>query len=316
MVEKIDTLYEKLDQRFDKLMHLMETFLDAFFHVIDKSLFKVSIFFKQVLDKLSELIQANSKFLRYVSFPWSSIIPKVWVWWFKNSKPNYPILQPGMHMVRAPVGGGKSLTSATIAYIQLQLTGYPSYFTAKVEKPKLTDDGKFWYTTHRVIDLADYYKDGKKVKEFNTKNRKFIHKDERSLEYLPRENRSKEYNNKFIPEHKDELIMRHKGFLGIYKYSQHFKLDALEMDALTYMHDVSIVKDLPVGQWLKDGELRIFPTLIYVESYKVATDFKGVTERYLVCDPYFIEIPYEEVLMNFDTTAEANRDAGLPLDYE
>ena len=222
----------------DKIVHLADMSLDAFSHAAKKILNIFDKFSNGFMNNVYAFYKRNAhdRFIRYASLPWSTAIVYVYKYLSVGRYYRLPIFQPGMHMIRAKVGGGKSLTSFVLAEMTLEATGYGSYFTSPVEKPQLSEDGKYYYVHHRVIDMKDYYKDGKKVMNFNTDKYKDIHKDERHLQYNPRLNKGKEYNKSFVPEHEDHLLMRHDGMEHIYMYSQHAKLDAQDMDSITYMH--------------------------------------------------------------------------------
>lgn len=312
-MNKVEKVFDKAEDKIDQLMHLGDIALDAFFHASGKGL-------KMLFDASNLLMQNAHKFymkharlLRYGSLPWSIAIPKIYKWMHSNDYDRLPIFIPGMHMIRSRVGGGKSLTSLVLAEMTLKHTGYASYFTSAVEKPQLSEDGTYYYVMHRVINLSEYYKDGKKVMNFNTKKYKNIHKDERHLTYNPRMNKSKEYNSKFIPEHEDDLLMRHGGFENKYMYSQHMKLDSQEMDAITLMHEVETSKDIPIKRWLEDGTFKYIPVKLKFISYSIEINFDGSMKRN-VYRKWKIQVPYE-VLMKFDTLAEKNKYAGLPYDY-
>jgi hypothetical protein len=217
-------------------------------------------------------------------------------------------------MVRASVGGGKSLLSYILGELYRMETGLSSYFTSPVEKPRLTEDGKFYYVYHRVINLDDYFdSNGKKIKKFNTKKHKVIHKDERHLEFNPRQNGTSEYKNKFLPQQKDEILMRHQGITHIYKYTQYMKLDSQDMQALTYMHDVGTDKDIPLDRWLNDGMFNIIPLKLKISTFVIDVDFKGEFKRKKIAS-YSINVPYD-LLQHFDTHAESYRDNNLKVDY-
>ena len=125
-------------------------------------------------------------------------------------------------------------------------------------------------------------------------------------------NKRSDYNDKFIPEQRDEILMRHEGMEYIYKYSQYFKLDSQDMDALTYMHDVETVKDIPIKRWLETGKLNYIPIVLKFTTFVIELSFDGAMKRKKVgsCK---IPIPYE-LLERFDTHAERYRNAGLPVD--
>lgn len=259
-----------------------------------------------------------ARLIRYGTLPWSKLILEGYKYFYLSGS-KAPIFHPGVHMVRASVGGGKSLLSYILAELYRMATGLGSYFTSPVEKPRITEDGRFYYVYHRVINLDDYFrynsetKELIKIKKFNTKKYKCMHKDERHLEFNPRENTSKEYKERFIAQQKDEILMRHQGITHIYKYTQYMKLDGQDMQALTYMHDVSTYKDIPLERWLEEGTFNIIPLKLKIKTYKVEVSFDGSLKRKKIAS-YSLDVPYE-VLQHFDTHAEAYRDDHLQVDY-
>lgn len=316
MKDYLKPLFKKTELFIDKIILK----IDKLFEIINKLPILYIKFFNNIFDNIFNVINDNfnkntniARLLRYISYPWSILIVKLYkLLFFNNFKAL--IFTPGVHMIRAKVGGGKSLASFILAEIYLDDTGLGSYFTSPVEKPQITDDGNFLYVYHRVISMDNYYKKGKKVLNYNTDKYKIIHKDERHLEYNPRLNNRKDYNERFIPEQKDEILMRHEGFTHIYKYSQYMKLDSQDMDALTYMHDVETVKDIPIKRWLDTGALNYIPVILKFTTYKIDINFDGSMKRYKVGSSK-IRIPFE-LLKRFNTYAESYRNAGLPVDFK
>jgi len=313
-MNKIEHGFETAINYIDKGMHLADKSLDAFFHGASFVMKYVSDTSNKLLESIHGAYKLHDKKLRYLSLPWGTLFPIMYKWLGINDYDRLPILLPGMHMIRARVGGGKSLTSFVLAELTLKHTGFASYFTSQVEKPQLSEDGKYYYVHHRVVDMKDYYKGGKKVLNFNTDKYKNIHKDERHLDYNPRMNKSNSYNERFIPEHEDQLLMRHDGFDHIYMYSQHMKLDSQEMDAITLMHEVETVKDIPLVRWLDDGRFNFIPIKLKFTSYTIETEFDGTMKRKLY-KKWSLPVPYD-VLKRFDTHAMKNKHAGLPVDYK
>jgi hypothetical protein len=314
MFDKTNDLLNKAQTQFDKLMHHLDRSIDAFSYRANKVIKKCSKLGNGVIDIIYNLYEPNARIIRYLTLPWGIAIPKVKKILDKNKYDNLPIFIPGMHMIRSRVGGGKSLTSMILAEMTLKETGHPSYFTSAVEKPQLSEDGKYWYVMHPVVKMSDYYKDGKKILNFNTEKYKNIHKDERHLQYNPRMNKSSKYNDTFIPEHEDHLLMRHDGFDNIFMYSQHMKLDAQDMDSITLMHEVETVKDIPVKRWLDDGRFNYIPVKLKFISYSVEVKFDGSMERKFYRS-WNLPVPYD-VLQRFDTYAEKHKHAGLPYDFK
>ncbi|MCD4826540.1 MAG: hypothetical protein K8Q99_02100 [Acholeplasmataceae bacterium] len=316
MEKHTDKLFDKIESFFDKSVHLAEKGLDAFCHVSKKFLNNADNISNSLYEKMHQMYKNNGhdRFIRYASLPWSITIPVAYKYITMGAYSRLPIFQPGMHMIRAKVGGGKSLTSFVLAEMTLLATANGSYFTSPVEKPQLSEDGKYWYVHHRVVNMSDYYKDGKKVLNFNTDKYKDIHKDERHLQYNPRMNKGKKYNESFIPEHEDHLLMRHDGMEHIYMYSQHLKLDSQDMTTITYMHEVSTKKDIPIKRWLDSGDLKYIPVKLRFESYTIEPSFDGAMKRKKVAK-FNLPVPYN-VLERYDTLAERHKHAGLPVDYK
>ena len=161
----IDSFFNK----FDSGVHLLTKLLDAFFHV-QKSLMDIlsDIIFKTI-GLFVEFTKRIYKFFRWSTIPINFIIVRVWWLWYIFRFEDYdPLRKPGVHYIRALPGGGKSLLGYQLANTIMDETGYSSYISAKLEKPKITPDGKYYYVNHQVIDIKSYYKNGKKVKRFNT----------------------------------------------------------------------------------------------------------------------------------------------------
>lgn len=314
IIDKIDKVVNKIESGLDNAEKIVDKVIDAFFLVSKTGLNSFDKFSDGFMETIYSLYDKNSETLRKLSRPYSKIYPSTYKFIMKRKIHKIPLLRPGVQMVRARVGGGKSLTSWVLASMVLKKTGHPSYMTSAVEKPKLSEDGKYWYVYHPVIDLDDYYAKGKKLKRFNTKKYKNMHKDEYFLRYNVRMNKTREYNEKFIPEHKDELVMRHDGFETITKYGQHNKLDTQDMETLDLMHEVETVKDIPYKQWLKDGKYNYIPVKLKFTSYSLDVQFDGTIKRRLF-KKWHLDVPYE-VLQEFDTYAEANKSDGLPLDFK
>lgn len=308
MVNIFNKTFESIEKILEKIMASSELILDAFFHGISTVFKHIYKSFGYIMDKFHNIMDTNGKLLRHLGFPWVILIPKVWQYFYMQKHLSLPTDKEGIHFFRSPVGGGKSLTSLVLAERALKVTGFASYFTSPVEKPQraLDDDGnEYWYVMHKVEKLDDVYVNGKRAKEFDYDRYPYVNKDERHLRFNPRMNKTKEYNQAWLVEHEDELLMRHDGAKRIYKFSQHMKLDSQEMETATYMHDIKAVKGLPWTQFLKDGLLRIYPYMIQFETYEIIYSFKGDMDRRLVAK-WNLMVPME-VLDKFDTHAERRR---------
>lgn len=310
----VDQTFKKTTSKLDNAVDFLELGLDAFFLVPNYLLDKFGKSGNYILNKIESSYDNHGRFMRTVAQPWSYIFLIInEIYWNRKIR-QIPLLAPGIHFIRGNVGGGKSLTSFILAEMTLEMTGHPSYMTAKVEKPQLSEDGSYWYVMHPVIDVKSYYKKGKKIKRYNGHKYPYMHKDERHLEYNPRLNKKNSYNDTFVPEHADELVMRHDGFKAIYKYSQHIKLDGQEAETINMVHIVSVVKGVPRKKWLKDGKYDRIPTKLKFTSYHPTVELNGEysLKKYKT---WSMPVPYE-VLERYDTHAERNRHSHLPIDFK
>jgi len=316
MKDIIDKVYLGMEKSVDLVD---KTILNAL-TLSNKTLFKIGdltiIQLEKVMDQIYNRMNKHTpvgKSMRYLGLPYSLLIPKLYKHFYHNEGEAL-LFSSGVHMVSASVGGGKSLLSFVLAEINRERTGLASYFTSPVEKPSVTEDGKFLYVYHRYINLDDYHdENGKKIKRFNTSKHKIIMKDEVHLKFNPRMNNTKEYKKKYIPQQKDEILMRHEGITHIYKFSQYKKLDSQDMQALSYMHDVETKKDIPIKDWLNTGDFNYRPVMLKVSTYVIDVAFDGSMKRKKVgsCK---LEVS-AELLERYDTHAERYQIAGLPVDY-
>lgn len=298
----------------DHVFRAIELTLGAILSMVNRLYMLLFSFINIFLAGFFKLLRANLKLLKFLSLPWSILILIFYKLYSKFNRDSNPLLVPGLHMIRAGVGGGKSLTSFVLAEYCLEHFGMASYFTSPVEKPQLSEDKKYWYVMHRVIDLNQYYKDGKKVMNYNFEKYPWMHKDERHLRFNPRLNKTKEYNDQFIPEHEDELLMRHDGAKAIYKYSQHMRLDTQELENLTFIHEVVTKKDIPIKKWINDDKFDFIPIKLKFKTYTINFDFDGSYSRNLYKN-WSMKVPLD-VLMRFETHAESKKYRHLKVDYK
>lgn len=311
MEKFIDSLFDRLD----KFVHLLTKLLDAFFH-IQNSIF--NLFSKLVFTLIGLLVDFTKriyKFFRWSTIPINFIIVRVWWLWYLFRYEDYdPLRKPGVHYIRALPGGGKSLLGYQLANTIMDETGYSSYISAKLEKPKLTKDGKYYYVNHQVIDIKSYYKDGKKVKRFNTNKFKSLILDEFHVLNNQRLNMQKENKAFFIPFINDLVLLRHQGFSNnIYLLSQIPNNDVQVMSILAGYHELSLKKGVSYWQFIKTGRLRVVPLRIKIKHFKIEWNDNGVSKKKLIrTTNRKVDL---DRLEYFDTLAERDRDKDLPLDF-
>lgn len=311
MMNKGLTAYEL---KIEKIMHLLESLADAFSHGLTHIIKHFVKHSTKAFKTYATTFFQFYTFMRYTTIPYNWLIIKIWQWYVSNPSERKPWMKPGIHYWSSPPRGGKSLTSFILAEWLREKTGYASYFTSPIEKPRLSEDGSYWYVYHRYIHLNRYYKDGKKVLNFNTDKCKSMFKDEKQADQNPRLNKTKEYNSIYIPEHTDDILLAHQGFdNNIHILSQHAKHDSQTMEVVAMNHRIEkTVKGVSYKKWLHDGKFEIVPVYIKVTAYKPEATINEVKlKKYKT---YKLKVPYE-LLPYFDTHAEANRFKHLPKDY-
>lgn len=313
MLEKIMNKYELC---IDRVLETTELFLNFQENIIKKITDFLNRFFNFILDSYQNITTRCYTFFRWSTIPFNFIIKRTWLWYIFRLTGDEPLDETGVHYVRAKPGGGKSMLAKQKADETLEKYGYPSYLTHQIEKPKLTEDEKFWYVNHRVINLRSYFDSkGNQIKQFNTDIYKQMHVDEFHIENNPRRNKEKEYNSFFIPFLNQLLSIRHDGFdYNIYLYSQIPNNDIQIMSTITKYHEIKLVKGLPYWKWIRDGKFIIVPVKWKIKTYEIVIGEGGSIKRKLY-RVWSKAVNYDR-LDDFDTHAMRGNKKHLPKDYE
>jgi hypothetical protein len=251
---------------------------------------------------------------RWSTIPLNYLIVRSFLWYIFRDAEIEPLDKEGLHYVRGNPGGGKSMLAFQKSNEIVERTGYASYHTSRIEKPRLSEDGKFYVVSHRVINPRNYYKDRKKLMRYNTQRYKSFFVDEFHVANNSRLNKEKKYNDFFVPFLNDLILMRHEGFENnIYIFSQVPTNDIQIMSVLAMYHEVEIKKGLRYIDWLVRGRFEISPLYFKITSYtidKTSSDFRKKIYR-----KWRKRIDVEK-LKYFDTIAMKNEFDDLPLDYK
>lgn len=313
MVNKIDSFFEKFEKFFDATMHLVESLLDAFFHAYEICIDLIRKSIVKILDNYILFTKSIYSLFRWSTIPFNFLIVRTWLWYIYGYEESNPLDKKGIHYVRALPRKGKSLLAFNKANRDMESTGFSSYFTSPIEKPKITKDGKFYYLNHKVIDLKSYYKDGVKRKRFNTQFFKRLWVDEFHVLNNPRRNNEKENKDFIIPLVNDFVRLTHLGFECIYLLSQVPSNDIQIMSILAGYHDVEVKKGVDYLRWLLTGKFEVLPLYIKVKSHEIVWDSNGSWKK--VLKRTWKERINQDNLPYFETLAERHVDDHLPFDY-
>jgi len=306
---------DKYNNLIDKLMHFNEKIGDAFFNVLKKVLKIFDIFFRRINLTYRVFGFIIYPFSRFLTIPFNWLIIRTWLWYVLRAFDSQPYLTNKLKQWKGEPGAGKSLSSFVIAEMIREETGMASYFTAQVEKPRLSECGTYWYVYHRVIKLSDYYKNYQKVMNFNTEKYSTIWKDENNVRQNYRFNKDKEYNAEFKPEHDDEVLLRHLGFKhGMNVISQQTKTDSQRMETVGFYFEVNkTVKGIDYIKWLFDGVFEIVPRKIKIDVYTLDIGW-GENKRKFY-RKISLRVP-RDILDHYETLSEKNRFSHLRIDYK
>lgn len=313
-MEKIETLIKKYEEIIDNFIDRLEDFIDKVVNLHIKLIATIVAFLSFIIKRYGELANDVYSFFRWTTIPFNYIIIRTWLWHILRMTEYEPLDETGVHFIRAKPGGGKSLLAYQKANEILDRTGYAAYFTDPVEKPKLTEDGKFWYVDHKLINLKSYYQSGKAVKRFNTKKWKSLWVDEFQILNNPRLNKKTEYNDFFIPFLNDLLTIRHDGFdNNIYLLSQIPNNDIQLMSMITKYHDIEIRKGINYLRWLRTGKFEILPIKWKISTYNIHIGDGGLVKKVLY-RKWTKRVDIDS-LDYFDTHARRGMKDHLKLDY-
>lgn len=308
----MDTFFNLYEKIIDSITELFD---DAAFIVVafsNKAIGWIQSFFKIVYQNYEGIAKSIYAPFRWTTIPLNYIIIRTWLWYVLRDQDNEPLDNTGIHLIRSNPGGGKSMLAYQKANELADHTGFTSYQTSRIEKPRLSEDEKFWVVRHPVIDIKSYYRKGKKIKRFNTLKYKALFVDEFHYMNNPRLNRSNDYNEFFLPFLNDLILMRHEGFdNNIYLFSQVPMNDIQLMSILANYHEVELKKGIDYWRWIRTGKFEIIPLYWRISTYTI--DRSDPSKKFLY-RKWKKHVDVDE-LEYFDTHAMKNEFSDLPLDY-
>lgn len=177
-----------------------------------------------------------------------------------------PIYKRGIHAIINETGAGKTLTAHLL--------------TKEFKNWKILTNKKF-NSSVEVIDINDYFKNGKQIKELS---HCILILDEIQHDFNRRNNKRKDYNDVFIPFVMWLQTHRHQKVFRVYLITQSFESFDTQLAAL--IHKVHYVKarQMPsLYEWLRTKKwyAGLRPTMIKIASYKKDWLVKSDTEKYI-----------------------------------
>jgi hypothetical protein len=217
-----------------------------------------------------------------------------------------PIRRRGIHAIVGDTGSGKTKTADTLAR-ELHREGW-----------KVFSNSQFNDIVHE-FDIDKFFKDGKQIRPlYNC----VLILDEIQHEFNKRMNKTREYNDVFVPFVKAITTHRHDNIIKIYFITQAW--DNLDIQLQRLIHRIHIVRarQYPsLYEWLRKDKFTttIRPTSIKVASFKkdafITNDFEKYVDRHgevkhKSFKKYSIHITIDE-LMEYNTHAFRGRAYGI-----
>lgn len=259
----------------------------------------------------------------YVIARKSTPFTRLWLWYYKrmNEFVDNLFLIPGIHYIVALPGGGKSSIIYDITDEIRFKTGKSAYVNVEMEIPYLDQQRLAYTVNRRLFEVEEFFgieydpqKDkhlATQLKSFDTEHFNTIVMDEWLANNNHRQNKTNDYNNKVIPMITFFARMRHASIPYVYIASQIDTTDTQIMSFFKFIHEVEIVRDIPVRKWIKDGlfEKDIIGWHVYTYAFKRGK--KGI-EKTLIKEWFKPKFSME--FNRFNSLNQAHIFANLPKD--
>ena len=252
-----------------------------------------------------------NRVLRTMTRPFNKWWIKLWEDMQKKGEAEYLDI-PGMHLITALQGGGKSSLMFHKSVEYRYRMGKGMYVNTHFEKPYYDDIGGFEYVYNKYFENDEFFRDGKLRKRPNYKLFCGFIFDEEAKFNNHRLNKQKSYNNTFLGRQDLCVGMRHLKCPYILIASQLDKIDNQALGLIKYMHEVEIDKGVNYQKWLRDG---IFETTILgwnITTYKFSRT-NGYYNKYEIGKWYK---PCTVSMSNFETFGLAEEYDKLDMDME
>lgn len=271
------------------------------------------------LDKIGEAISSFAlrkgvyKFFRLTSFPWHFIVIIVWKRILNAQKKGLLVYDaPGLHIIFGVPGSGKSsLAYELIERIRLKTKMKPSYINYPFEKVRLSEDKKYYYKYHQIYSMNDFFGNGVIKQLFNHKLFGSVVIDEAHTVFQPRNNRSRDYNDIFLPL--VEYTTKIRQYIGhMFALTQMGRMDIQFMMLATTLTEVEIDIGFDYPEWLlKDGRFRVKPLGWNVKQYKIDSFGNFSTQP---VNAFYVKNEYAD-FDYFDTYATRGDYSHVRMDY-
>jgi hypothetical protein len=223
---------------------------------------KIASFSKSIIDLNCKVIDAlNLEWFARHTLPFSPI----WYYVRRRMENSYDNLffVPGVHYLVALPGGGKSSIIYDLTEELRYRTGKSAYINVEMEIPKLDVNRQIFTVNRRYFEVDEFFglewNESKnkfiasQLKQFDTEHFCAIVFDEWLSNFNHRQNKTNDYNQSVIPIISFFAKKRQQGMPYVYIASQIDTTDNQIMSFFTYIHEIEIVRDIPLQKWIRDG---------------------------------------------------------------
>lgn len=269
---------DRLFEYFYNLYDRVDYNVDSFIVLYNKKLTRLVNKYDKLVDYLANFPMHFYGLYRLLTFPTNYVIIYGWKYLLKLFRPLDILMRKGIHIIKSPPGGGKSLSAYLTAEKHYKNSGYQSYINSQFEKPRTDKNGRR-YTKHIFFEFENIFGirnvngklEGYQKKLFNSRKAKVVIWDEIHLMFNPRENRSSLYMLAWKPFLNNILHYRHEGFHSHIILSQ-LKVDIQLASIASYIHQPTTIIDINYRLWMATGQFKMVPVKIKYQTFKFVDD--------------------------------------------
>lgn len=306
----VDSYTNKVLKVFDIVDYYVDYLIEKYFKYLKKVVNK----FTKIVNKICDIPMYFYTAYRYLTFPTNKIFLIIWRYFKLHVKVFDVLMRKGIHVIKSPPGGGKSLSAFTTAELLYERYGHRAYVNTQFEKPQTDEFGRK-FVKHIQFDFEDIFgvrqnnKTGKlegyQKRRFDSRKGKIVIWDELHMIFNPRENRSGIYMLAWRPFLNNLLMYRHEGFYAHYCLSQ-LNVDIQLATISNYIHKPTTVLDVNYSKWLKTGKFELIPVKIKYETYKLKDGKEKLYKK------WSRRVDYEH-LDRYETLAYKNTRSSIPV---
>jgi len=207
-------------------------------------------------------------FLRKITPPFHKLWITAWKFITFGRKQKEPLDEHGIHLGVALMGGGKTSLAYQKAEDYRLKYGKSMYINSPFEKRRYDEIGGYEYTYHKLFKDSDFFANSKVRARPDYRHFCGFIFDEELKNNNHRNNKSREYNERFLGRNELFYSMRHFRMNYILVFSQLDKIDNQALGLVKYYHEIQVKKGVDYQDWKRTGKFEITILGWEIDTYK------------------------------------------------